>query len=285
MSELNTQQQGALVVSAPDAGRTLQDFISARMSLSRRAAKALIDTRAVWVNRKRVWMAHHDLRSGDQVLVPVYADTVQRVQVQKIRVLIEGDDFLVVDKPAGLVSVGEGGVEALLQTQQHEPALRAVHRLDRDTTGCLLFARRPEAFTAVVSEFKKRHVSKSYNAIVSGRYKQNVSTIHEDLDGARAVTHIKLLAASNDATFLALRIETGRTHQIRKHLAAIRHPVLGDRQYGPKFALDPRMVDVPRQMLHAVELEMPHPFKPGETIRAHSPLPADFRRCLRLFKL
>lgn len=285
MPESTKQQQRTVIVSAPDAGRTLQDFLSARMSLSRRAAKALIDTRAVWVNRKRVWMAHHALHSGDQVLVPVYADTVQRVQATKIRVLISDDDFLVVDKPSGVVTVGEGGVEALLRTQQSEPALCAVHRLDRDTTGCLLFARRPEAYTAVVSEFKKRHVRKSYNAVVSGRYKQNVSTIIEDLDGARAVTHIKLLAATDDASFLALRIETGRTHQIRKHLAAIRHPVLGDRQYGPKFALDPRVVDIPRQILHAVELEMPHPFKPGETIRAHSPLPADFRRCLRLFKL
>jgi len=278
-------QQRTLVVAAADAGRTLQEFLGARMTLSRRAAKALIDTRAVWVNRKRVWMAHHQLRSGDQVLVPVYDDTAGRVQTRKIRVLVVGDDFLVADKPAGLVSVGEGGVEELLRAQRDEPGLRAVHRLDRDTTGCLLFARRPGAFDAAVAEFKKRHVRKAYNAVVGGRYAQPVSTIHEDLDGARAVTHIKLIAATDDASFLALRIETGRTHQIRKHLAAIRHPVLGDREYGPKFARDERLVGIPRQMLHAVELEMPHPLRPGETIRAHSPLPADFRRCLRLFKL
>ncbi len=278
-------QQRTLVVVAADAGRTLQEFLGARMTLSRRAAKSLIDTRAVWVNRKRVWMAHHLLRSGDQVLVPVYADTAERVQVQKIRVLIEDDNFLVVDKPAGLVAVGEGGVEELLRAQRGEPALRAVHRLDRDTTGCLLCARRPEAFDAAVAEFKKRHVRKAYNAVVAGRYEQQVSTVHEDLDGARAVTHIKLIEATDDASFLALRIETGRTHQIRKHLAAIRHPVLGDREYGPKFARDERLVGIPRQMLHAVEIEMPHPLKPGVTLRAHSPLPADFRRCLRLFKL
>lgn len=279
------QQQRTLIVGAVDAGKTLQEFLSVRMKLSRRAAKALIDTRAVWVNRKRVWMANHLMRSGDQVLVPVYADTADQVEVRKIRVLVSDDDFLVADKPAGLMSVGEGGVEELLQKQLGEPALRAIHRLDRDTTGCLLFARRPEAFAGAVSEFKKRHVHKAYNAVVAGRFTQRVSTIHEDLDGARAVTHLKLLAATDDASFLALRIETGRTHQIRKHLANIRHSVLGDREYGPKFVRDMRLAEVPRQMLHAVEVEMPHPFKPGEMIRAHSPLPADFRRCLRMFKL
>ena len=74
-------------------------------------------------------------------------------------------------------------------------------------------------------------------------------------------------------------------HQIRKHLASLRHPVLGDREYGMKTARDERLIDVPRQMLHAVEVEMPNPLKAGSTIRAHSPLPADFRRCLKMFKL
>jgi len=285
MTEAPSNQQRTLVVSAPDSGRTLQEFISARMKLSRRAAKALIDTRAVWVNRKRVWMAHHALHSGDQVVVPVYADTAHRVEASKLRVLAADDDYLAVDKPAGLMSVGEGSVEERLREQEGNAALRAVHRLDRDTTGCMLFARRAEAFDAAVSEFKKRQVNKAYNAVVSGRYGRSVSTLHEDLDGARAVTHIRLLAENDDASFLALRIETGRTHQIRKHLAAIRHPVLGDREYGPKFAQDPRLVAIPRQMLHASEIELPHPMRRGETFRAHSPLPADFRRCLRTFRL
>jgi RluA family pseudouridine synthase len=285
MPESASHEQRDLVVSAPDAALTLQAFISKRMSLSRRAAKALIDTRAVWVNRKRVWMAHHALHSGDRVLVPVYADTANRVEVQKLRVLVSDDDYLVIDKPAGVMSVGADSVEERLRTQEGNLALCAVHRLDRDTTGCLVFARRPEALAAAVSEFKKRHVRKSYNAIVSGRYAQTRSTVNEDVDEARAVTHIRLLAVNEDASYLALRIETGRTHQIRKHLAAIRHPILGDREYGPKFALDPRIVAIPRQMLHAAEVEMPHPFKRGEMFRAHSPLPADFRRCLRTFKL
>jgi len=278
-------RQSTLIVTAAEAGTALQELLAQRLKISRRAAKSLIDTRNVWVNRRRVWMAHHLLRPGDQVLAPVYADMERQNQEIKIRTLVEDANFLVVDKPAGFMSVGDGSVEELLRRQLQNPALRAIHRLDRDTTGCLLIARTPAVFDDAVSEFKKRHVRKAYNAIIVGRFPQPVSTITEELDGARAVTHLRLLSSCDDASFIALRIETGRTHQIRKHLASLRHPVLGDREYGLKFARDPRLIEVPRQMLHAVEIEMPNPVVLGETIRAHSPLPADFRRCLKLFKL
>ncbi|MDR2850153.1 MAG: RNA pseudouridine synthase, partial [Verrucomicrobiota bacterium] len=74
-------------------------------------------------------------------------------------------------------------------------------------------------------------------------------------------------------------------HQIRRHLALMRFPVLGDREHGVKFARDPRLLTVPRQMLHASGLELPHPLTLGKTLKAHSPLPADFRRCLKLFEM
>ena len=87
----------------------------------------------------------------------------------------------------------------------------------------------------------------------------------------------------DEASFLRVRIETGRTNQIRRHLASVRHPVLGDRVFGLKCARDPRLMQVPRQMLHASTLELPDPMNPRSQIRAHSPLPADFRAALRLF--
>jgi 23S rRNA pseudouridine1911/1915/1917 synthase len=128
-------------------------------------------------------------------------------------------------------------------------------------------------------------VTKIYHAIVFGAYDRNASTVDQELDGERAVSHIHREAMSKDATFLKVRIETGRTHQIRRHLAAIRHPVLGDREHGVKFARDPRLLTIPRQMLHASGLELPHPMASGKTFKAHSPLPADFRRCLKLFDM
>ena len=274
----------SFIVSKVESGQSLQVFLAAKLSVSKRAAKNLMDDRKVWVNRKCVWMAHHELRQGDTVEVPA-AHKAPNEAPAKIRALAEDDHYLVVDKPAGLLSVGEGGAEALLRVQTGIPALQAVHRLDRDTTGCLLFAKSAAAFDAAVAIFKTRRVTKIYHAIVFGAFDRPASTVNQELDGERAVSHIQREAVSQDASFLKVRIETGRTHQIRRHLASIRHPVLGDREHGVKFARDPRLLTIPRQMLHASGLEMPHPMLSGKTLKAHSPLPADFRRCLRVFDM
>jgi 23S rRNA pseudouridine1911/1915/1917 synthase len=90
-------------------------------------------------------------------------------------------------------------------------------------------------------------------------------------------------AVGDDASFLRVRIDTGRTNQIRRHLASIRHPVIGDRVFGIKNARDPRFMAVPRQMLHASTLELPNPLEAHSEIKVHSPLPADFRETLKIF--
>ena len=281
---MNRDAVTAFVVSKAEANKSLQDFLAVKLAVSKRAAKNLMDERLVWVNRKIVWMAHHTLHTGDTVEVPASRKAAGGPPA-KIRVLVEDDHYLVADKPSGLLAVGEGGAEELLRAQTGLPALQAVHRLDRDTTGCLMFAKSAAAFDAAVSVFKTRNVVKLYHAIVFGTFDRTASTVNQELDGDRAVSHIQREAYSKDASFLKVRIETGRTHQIRRHLASIRHPVLGDREHGLKFARDPRLMTIPRQMLHASGLEMPHPMQSGKTLKAHSPLPADFRRCLRLFDM
>ncbi|MEI7901342.1 MAG: RluA family pseudouridine synthase, partial [bacterium] len=269
-----------------ESGQSLQVFLSLKLSVSKRAAKNLMDARAVWVNRRSVWMAHHLLRQGDTVEVPAaHKPRDEAVPMAKIRVLVEDDFYVVADKPSALLSVGEDSAEEVLRKQTQQPALKAVHRLDRDTTGCLLLAKSSAAFDAAVALFKTRRVSKLYQVIVSGKFERSASTVNQELDGERAVSHIQREAVSKDASFLQVKIETGRTHQIRRHLASIRHPVLGDREHGLKFARDPRLLTIPRQMLHASGLEMPHPMIVGKTLKAHSPLPADFRRCLKLFEM
>ena len=284
------------IVGKPDAGKSLQDFLAAWLGASRRAAKAVIDGRSVWVNRKCVWIAHHTLKAGDVVELAHAALAAARRQAAgpkraiapavrtHVRVLAEFGDFLVVDKPAGLLSADDPhSVEAILREQLHDPALLAVHRLDRDTTGCLLFARSAEAHAAAVEVFKTHLVKKEYRAIVVGRFAHPHVTVDAPLDGLPAVSHVTREAVGEDASFLRVRIETGRTNQIRRHLSSIRHLVVGDRMFGLKSARDPRLMSVPRQMLHAAVLELPNPTAKGETIKAHSPLPADFRATLKLF--
>ncbi len=278
------------IVTRDEEGISLQDFLAGRLKTTKRAAKAMIDARVVWVNRKLVWIARHTLKPGDKVAFVVKAGTGAKQSKEgdrapHIRVLWQDSHYLAVDKPAGILTQGRDSAEELLRKQEGNPSIAAVHRLDRETSGVLLFAKDAEALEAAIAMFRTHRVVKHYAAIVAGRFEREMSTLTETLDGERAVTHLKRLRATPDATFLAVRIETGRTHQIRRHLAGIRHPIIGDRQYGVKQANDPRLLSVTRQMLHSQELELPNPLTPGEHIRAHSPLPADFRAALKLFSL
>ena len=288
----------SLVVSRQHEGAPLQQFLSERLSLSRRAAKAMLDGRSVWVNRRCVWITHHQLHSGDTVEFPKAVAEAARRQPGSareqaaprqeerthVRVLVETPDYIVADKPAGIVSCDDPkSAEAILRVQLSEPNLQAVHRLDRDTTGCLLFAKSFAAFSAAVDMFKTHRVKKTYHAICVGRFAHARFTVDSPLDGQPAVSHISRESVSADASFLRIGIETGRTNQIRRHLASIRHPVVGDRVFGLKTARDPRLATLPRQMLHASSLSLPDPVRPHEEIKAHSPLPADFRRALKMF--
>lgn len=275
------------VVSKVESGQPLQVFLATKLKISRRAAKKMLDERVVWVNRRSIWMAHHALRVGDTVEVTA-GSLVEKgavVTTPKIKIIFEDDNYLIIEKGAGLFSNGADSVEALLREQMSNQELVVVHRLDRDTTGCLLVAKSQEALEAAIAVFKTRRVLKIYHAIVYGKFARAASTIKQELEGERAVTHVQREVVGADATFLKIKIETGRTHQIRRHLAQQRHPVLGDRDYGVKFAHDPRLLSIPRQMLHATGLELPHPLQPNEVLKGHSPLPADFRRCLDLFDL
>ena len=299
----------ALTVNKADA-KFLQDFLAQKYSLSRRAAKAMIDGRSVWVNRKCVWIARYALKTGDLVEVPTAvvkgalkqssSGMAEGSAISKtgaaagkagstsgsrhIRVLWGDENYLVCDKPAGVVSCDDPrSAESILREQEKIPTLVAVHRLDRDTTGCLLFAKSHAAFLAAVEVFKTHKVSKIYQAVVVGKFNYAHQVVETPIDGQPAVSRISREAVGADASFLRVRIETGRTNQIRRHLASIRFPILGDRVFGLKRARDPRLLQVPRQMLHAATLTLPNPLAPKTEIKVHSPLPADFRATLRLF--
>ena len=303
----------SLIVGAVDP-KFLQDFLAARFSLTRRGAKAVIDGRNVWVNRKCVWIARYSLKTGDNIDVPQAVIKAAQNQgranrdegsdrgrgnreeargkreegspktAKHIRILWQNDNYLVCDKPSGIVSCeSEGSVEALLREQEGLPGLEAVHRLDRDTTGCLMFAKSHAAKEAAVETFRTRKVSKTYHAITVGKFKYAKTRIEAPLDGERAVSDVSREATGDDASFLRVKIETGRTNQIRRHLSSVRAPIIGDRVFGLKSVRDPRLMQVPRQMLHASSLEMPDPMAKGAFIKVHSPLPADFRATLRLF--
>ena len=295
----------SLAVNKTDP-KFLQDFLALKFILSLLTAKSMIDGRNVWVNRTCVWIARYALNTGDVIEVPANvikgavkqsakagtsgaqttgaAKSSAAASRRHVRVLWQNENYLVADKPSGIVSCDDPkSAETILREQEKIPTLEAVHRLDRDTTGCLLFAKNHAAHLAAVEMFKTHQVSKVYHAITVGKFKYSHQLINTPLDDQPAVSKVTREAASADASFLRIRIETGRTNQIRRHLSSVRAPIIGDRVFGLKNARDPRMMRVARQMLHASTLVLPDPMKPHDEIKAHSPLPADFRSTLRLF--
>ncbi len=268
-------------VNAVQAGMKLVDFLAERSSCSRRKAKTLLDQRCVFVNQQIIWMAHHTVRVGD--VVEVRGGPEPKATLQ-LRWLHKDARLLVVDKPAGMLSVGPSSLEERVRVALGEKGVSAVHRLDRDTTGCLLFARDEETAEALKKLFRERVIHKSYRVIVHGQFPNEERTIRSQVQGEPAVTQVQPLKTGGKASLLRCYPHTGRTHQIRRHLAEQGFPVVGDREHGPKKITDPVMRMAPRQMLHAGELVFTHPHT-GKTLRCRSPLPADFTALLKKLRL
>ena len=275
----------SFVVNRKENGMQLLEFLSIHLGISRKKAKKLLDARDVVVNQRRIWMTKHALQEGQEVVVKLADDAGRgKSSAVKIPILFEKGDVMVINKPAGYLSNGKNSVEELLRRQKKNPELRVVHRLDKDTSGCLLAAGNDDTFTSLVELFRFRELTKMYHVIVSGRLIVDEKTINRSLEGKQAVTGLKTLDSCTAATHLSAKIDTGRTHQIRQHLAEIHHPVLGDKQYGTKRKTDFKEFRINRQMLHASKLVFKHPAS-GGIVRAEAPLPVDFKSCLHTFGL
>jgi RluA family pseudouridine synthase len=268
-------------VGKKENGKLLGIFLSERLRCSKRRAKALLDRRSVYVNRRRIWMAKHRLTAGDDVEVQV---DHQNRNEDGIKVLWRDDDLLVVNKPAGLLTQGTHGVESRLRAQLDAPSLMAVHRLDRNSSGCLLFAMTPKTRDGLVELFRQRVVRKEYLAIVCGHCVRRKREIRKSVDGKSAVTRVQVLDSQKEASLLSCWIETGRTHQIRRHLASAGNPVAGDKKYGKKLVEESAFRNIPRQMLHAWKLEFRHP-STGKLVNCTAPPPSDFTETMRKFSL
>jgi len=153
--------------------------------------------------------------------------------------------------------------------------IRAIHRLDRDTTGINLFAKRPVAFEAYRTMWQEKAVEKRYYAIASGEARFRDKTVSQPVEGKSAVSHIRTECAGYGITVFGINIETGRKHQIRLHLKSLGHPVLGDSEYGESLVRAAWKKSVERQMLHAAKMSFADPWS-GRPITISSGVPADF---------
>lgn len=248
-------------VSKAFQGKTLIEFLSESLEVSKNQAKRLLDARLVYVNNKRIWIAGHALALGD--MVKVYGETKKSSAISVITkesILYQDDHYIVLNKPAGIISNGEKSAETHLRTLLKNRSLLAVHRLDKDTSGCLIFAANREAFDKAVETFRGKEVTKIYRVLSVGEYRGGDRTIREPIDGKEAISHVKCIKVLKELSLLEVQIETGRTHQIRKHLLSIGYPVLGDKEYVTKRSVSDRFRGVGRQMLHAYKIKMAHPY-------------------------
>ena len=309
-----------MVVPGPQAGERLDRFLAAAQAdLSRSQLQGLIRDGRVQVNG-RAARASQRLRGGDRVQVELPPPRAARLDPENIPLSIvhEDDSILVIDKPAGMVVHPGAGVasgtlaHALLH---HDPAIAEVggagrpgivHRLDRDTSGLMVVARTPRAYRALVDAIKNRAVKRRYLCIAWGsprvaggmvegaigrdpRRRQRMAVVARG--GKPARTHWRVTERFGVCAALEVTLETGRTHQIRVHLAHAGHPVVGDPIYGGgarmRLRLPPAerslaqglLAMLGRQALHASELELAHPIS-GRGLRFEAPLPADFAAAL-----
>jgi 23S rRNA pseudouridine1911/1915/1917 synthase len=262
-------------------GKRLFAVIAEELGISKKAAQAAIDDKRVLVNGKRVWIRKHEVMENDRIEILI--DDQKKPEGKHVGILWQDDDYMIVNKPAYfLTNASDTSIEATLQKQEKNKNICAVHRLDKETSGCVIFAKSAEAKKAMIPLFKGRDIMKIYRAITVGKFPKIWNDIHSDIDGFMSTTLVKMLDANKYSSYLELRIETGRTHQIRRHLADKRYPVLGDKKYGGTG--NDVSVEQPRQMLHAYRLIFNHP-KTGKPVRATAPLPGDFKRCLAQLKL
>jgi 23S rRNA pseudouridine1911/1915/1917 synthase len=297
-------------ISEKESGERLDQFVAGVIESTRTQAQRLISSGTVRVDGLPK-AKNHRLRTGESVVIerrePQTADPIP--QEIPINIIYQDKDLAVVSKPAGLVVHPAAGhsdgtmVNALLYSMEGLSGIGGklrpgiVHRLDRDTSGLMVVAKNDRSHTVLQRMVKMRELKRLYLALVHGIPDSRLGTINAPVgrdikdrkkmtvigEGGRpALTNFQVIDVFNRAALLEVELITGRTHQIRVHLAYIGHPVVGDPEYGIVGELE-RELRLARQFLHAYELSFPHPGT-GELLTFQDPLPRDLEEALNHIK-
>lgn len=284
----------SLKVGEHQNGNSLSQFLKDEVSASKPIIHFWMEHQKVRLNQKP---AHHAAKvsTGDQILIDLFETEESDVTPEygELEVLFEDEHLLVVQKPAGRPThpneKGQTGTLANLvafhfQANGEEKRVRHIHRLDQDTSGTVIFAKHRLAHAVLDQMLSKKAINRTYLAIAQGLFKKKKGTIQAAIGrdkhhavrrrvsptGQSAKTHYEVLKLNKrlQMTAVKLRLETGRTHQIRVHLSSLGHPLAGDTLYGGKRDL------INRCALHAKQVDMNHPFT-GEKLTIEAPLPPD----------
>ncbi len=294
-----------VIVNENDKGKRLDIYIAENFNeLSRTMIKKLIESNNILVNDKSEKVSYK-VQANDNISidVPEAKETKLKAQEIPLDIIYEDSDIIVVNKPKGMVVHPANGnpdgtlVNAILSICKNSLSgiggeLRPgiVHRLDKDTSGLIIVAKNDKAHINMSEQIKERNVKKTYIALVRGNVPEEEATINMPIgrstkdrkkmavtkNGKQAITHFKVLKRYSKYTLLEIKIETGRTHQIRVHMAEIGYPVVGDAVYSNgknEFGIE-------GQMLHAYKLEFMHPIT-NKHMELTAPLPQYFEEILK----
>ncbi|MEH7014797.1 RluA family pseudouridine synthase [Neobacillus niacini] len=270
------------------AGKTIKDIFRKDWEVPKKLTHIFRMENKILVNgNKAIWSS--PLNLGDKVLIKLFEEESlnnTHAFFYDVQVLFEDDHVIVFNKPPFMNTHPNddtdkdtllNAAQFYLQSKGEKATIRQVHRLDRDTTGAILFAKHALAGAILDRMLEKHEIKRTYIAIVQGHLRKKKGTIHEPIGrdrhhptrrrvsptGQEAITHYQLIKEENSNSYVKCLLETGRTHQIRVHLSHIGHPLLGDILYGGKPLLK-------RQALHAAKLECIHPIT-GEEIICYAP--------------
>ncbi|SFS76075.1 RluA family pseudouridine synthase [Marininema halotolerans] len=286
-------------VDEEEAGKMVRQVLSNRFRFSRRMFRRLRNHQGVTVNGERVYLTSR-IAAGDVIEVVLPMDEGEGIAPEPIPLVVkhEDQDVIILDKPAGIVvhptkghpegTLANGLAHYWLEKEEFH-LIRPVTRLDKDTSGLILFAKHAHAHAYLSKQMARRRYQREYFAFVHGkvaeeegvidapiRRQSDISIIREvAVDGAHAVTHFRRLRQWNNATLLHLSLETGRTHQIRVHLEHMGYPIIGDEMYGGRRG----EMGMSRQALHAGFLSLIHP-RSEERLTVDAPLPEDMATLL-----
>lgn len=287
-------------VAAEHAGLTVENYLKQVLQYSGRKIQKLTRRKGILLNGKAVFL-QKKLNPEDLLRVLVMEDVAPGIKPEQgpVDILYEDDHLLVLNKPANQLVHPTGRTTSgtlanylafHLQQKGIVGAIRPVHRLDRETTGCVIFAKDDRSQFILEKQLKDRTLKRTYQALVQGVVQPPAGSIEAPIgphptlpnhrtvtdQGDPAVTHYQTLQTLSDATLLELSLETGRTHQIRVHLAHLGYPIIGDRMYGDRSAL------LNRQALHASAVSF-HTLRGNQLVTVEAPLPVDFVRAMNTF--
>ncbi len=289
------------IVQNDDVGDSLKEILQDKMKLSSRLIRNCKREKLIYCNKKRPFM-NYMVQVGDVISVILPFEHNQFIAEDiPLHILYEDKDIMAVDKPPYMVVHPTKGctngtlanaISYYFNKSNYTMKIRFINRIDRDTSGIVLIAKNSYAQNHLLEQMKRKSVDKIYYALVSGELqddqgvidapigKKNDGDIYREVfqGGKPSITHYKVIERyGHRATLLQLRLETGRTHQIRVHLKSIGHPIIGDGLYGG----DTRYTD--RQMLHCVKMDFLLPDN-NEMIEINSKLPKDINEVINMFK-